>query len=76
MTYDDFDTQVQCEELLDLSPTDDDYMEDGIDTILDDTQDGVVIDDEDEDWWFTSDGGLTADAQVYLHELDEEGEFV
>ena len=45
--FDDFDTQVQCEEFYGFVPTDDDYMEDGIDTRLDDTQDGVVLDEDD-----------------------------
>ena len=27
MPFDDFDTQVQCEEVYDFVPTDDDYME-------------------------------------------------
>jgi len=72
--FDDFDTQVQCEELFDFTPTDDDYMEDGIDTRLDDTQDGVVLDDEDEDL-IDAHGGVTGSGMELLACMDARGDF-
>ena len=72
--FDDFDTQVQCEELYDFVPTDDDYMEDGIDTRLDDTQDGVVLDDED-DALLDADGGVTGAGMELLACMDARGDF-
>jgi len=75
MPFDDFDTQVQCEEVYDFVPTDDDYMEDGIDTRLDDTQDGVVLDDED-DALLDAHGGVTGAGYDLLAGMDARGEFV
>ena len=37
---------------------------------------GVIFDDDDDDEWFAPDGGLTAEAQDFLSELDANGEFV
>ena len=76
MPFDDFDTQVQCEELCDFAPIDDDYMEDGIDTRLDDTQDGVVLDDDDEDALLDAHGGVTGAGYDLLACMDARGEFV
>ena len=72
--FDDFDSQVQCEEFYDFVPTDDDYMEDGIDTRLDDTQDGVVLDDEDEDL-IDAHGGVTGSGMELLACMDARGDF-
>ena len=73
---DDFDTQIQCEELYDFVPTDEDYMEDGIDTRLDDTQDGVVFDDDDTDELLDAHGGVTGAGYELLAGMDARGEFV
>ena len=58
----------------------------------DDDENGIVIDDDDElgdnnkllvdcSWtpeehWLTPNGGMTADASIYLHELDSKGELI
>ena len=70
MIYDDFDTSITCEEVYTEPTADFDDTELEFEMAEDD------LPQEGEDWWFTADGGLTADAQGYLHELDEEGEFV
>ena len=54
------------------------------DIILDEEEDELLIDDGDlddcawspDDYWFTDEGGLTGDAQTFLHELDIQGELV
>jgi len=63
MIYDDFDTSITCEEAYD-------------DTELEMELESEDVPQEGEDWWFTAEGGITADAQIFLHEIDEEGEFV
>jgi len=53
------------------------------DFIIDDDEE-LIIDDGDlddcvwspDEFWFTEDGGLTGDAQNFLHELDIQGELV
>ena len=62
---------------------DNDYELDDDDYIIDDEED-LLIDDGDlddcvytpDDYWFTDEGGLTGDAQTFLHELDIQGELV
>ena len=49
-------------------------MEDGIDTRLDDTQDGVVLDDEDEDL-IDAHGGVTGSGMELLACMDARGDF-
>jgi len=75
--FDDFDTQIQCEEIYDFEPTADDYedFDDDIDTVLDDTVNGVVLDDEDEDL-LDADGGVTGAGYDLLARMDARGEFV
>jgi len=60
-------------------PDDDDDM------IEDDEEDEFLEDDNDlgdlcewspEEYWIAPNGGLTADAVLYLHELDSEGELI
>ena len=64
--FDDFDTQVQCEELYDFVPNDDDYMEDGID---------IRLDDEDGDTLLDADGGVTGAGMELLACMEARGDF-
>jgi hypothetical protein len=65
--------------------------DDIIDDDEDDDETGIVIDDDElgdnnellvdcswtpEEHWITPNGGITADASVYLHELDSKGELI
>ena len=74
--FDDFDTEIQCEDFNDFVPTDDDY-EDFVpeeeDDLLHDPDDDLLMDEE--DLWFTDDGGLTADAYQWLAQQDKENGF-
>ena len=78
--YDDFD-DIQCEDYYNeddiwpVDPGEDDFDSD-IDLDTDDNVDHLhaVIDQIDR--FFTADGGLTAEAQLLLAEIDSEGGFV
>tara|TARA_B100000131_G_scaffold228567_1_gene220310 strand:+ start:25 stop:255 length:231 start_codon:yes stop_codon:yes gene_type:complete len=75
MRFDDYDTQIQCEEVYPDPHTDDD------EDFLPDEDDGLLWDEdndflrEEEDGWFTDDGGLTADAYDWLAEQDKQHGF-
>ena len=78
---DDFDTQIQCEEVYDFQPTSEDYKpyDDEDDFIEDTGEHDVILDDEDEDHFGLSlmnSDGITAEGYNYLHELDKNGYFV
>ena len=79
MMYDDFDTQIQCEEISRFQPTPSDFDEEDLldtqeldainddeDDILEDSGLGVLIDSS----------GITAEGYNYLHKLDTNGYFV
>ena len=75
--FDDFDTQVQCEEYYGEDP----YMDDEEDLL--DTQemdaiddDGDILNDDDCDILIDENGGLTADGFALLAEMDAQGYFV
>ena len=75
--FDDFDTQVQCEEYYGEDP----YMDDEEDLL--DTQemdaiddDGDILNDDDCDILIAENGGLTADGFALLAEMDAQGYFV
>ena len=71
--FDDFDTQVQCEEYYGEDP----YM-DGEDDLLD-TQELDAIEDDgdfDECELIDENGGITADGFALLAEMDAQGFFV
>ena len=84
-------TDVYAPELVDEYHNDGkwhdtDYeLDDDEDMIEDDNDDNGLMDDDDlgdyyewtpNEYWFTECGGLTADAQTYLHDLDSKGELV
>ena len=85
MTYDDFDTQIQCEEYDGFEPTPDDYADydeggavnDGADDFDDelDLDIDVHLPDDDDILLFDEDGGMTADAYALLSIMDDNGEF-
>mgnify|MGYP003653554077 CR=1 FL=1 len=61
------------------------YDDEEEDMIEDEDTDNGLMDDDDlgdytertpDHYWFTECGGLTADAQTYIHELDSKGELV
>ena len=60
IVFDDFETDIQCEEV---------YGDELPDFDHDDR-------DEDDDFWFESDGGITGDAQQYLGDIDRDGGFI
>ena len=66
--FDDFDTEIQCEDFNDFVPTDDDYED-----FVPEEEDDLLMDEE--DLWFTDDGGLTADAYQWLAQQDKENGF-
>jgi hypothetical protein len=75
--FDDFDTQVQCEELCGEEP----YMDDEEDLL--DTQemdaindDGDILNDDDENELIDENGGITADGFALLADMDAQGYFV
>ncbi len=77
MTFDDYDTQIQCEEVYT-----DPYDDEEDDFLPDEDDDGLLTDDDDEDFlrdeeehWFTDEGGLTADAYHWLAEQDKQQGF-
>jgi len=68
MTYDDFDTQIQCDEFAPEHGMDD--FDDDLDLDFD-----VQLPDDDDILLFDEDGGLTADAYAMLSLMDDNGEF-
>jgi len=79
-------TNIYAPELVDEYNEDEKWRGieiDDDDYIIDDEED-LLIDDGDlddcvytpDDYWFTDEGGLTGDAQTFLHELDIQGELV
>ncbi len=75
MRFDDYDTQIQCEEAYDepLIDEDDDFLPDEDDGLIWDEDDDLLR--EEEDGWFTDDGGLTADAYDWLAAQDKQNGF-
>jgi hypothetical protein len=87
MKLDDFDTQVQCEELVGFVPSEEDYrpFEDDEDYLDEEEDVDVWVDlDEDtqlpytveEDVFFDENGGLTAEGYNLLADMDASGAFV
>jgi len=81
---DDFDTQITCEEFYADDPEnwvddeDDDFIPDDPDDLLvaaDGEPDDNVTGDMEDSYWFTEEGGLTAEAYDWLAEQDSENGF-
>ncbi len=73
---DDFDTQVQCEEMYDDTLLDDLTQDPDFDDYIDVPCDVVGSDDDDISDLFEEDGGLTAGAFEMLAKWDANGELV
>ena len=73
---DDFDTQVQCEEMYDDTLLDDLTQDPDFDDYIDGPCDVVGSDDDDISDLFEEDGGLTAGAFEMLAKWDANGELV
>jgi len=73
MRFDDFDSQITCEEYYGEEPTAEDL--DDVEITLH-AWDQPYGDDDFDFPLFEADGGLTGDAQQMLGEMDSRGEFV
>ena len=78
MQHDDFDTSIQCEEFYGEEPPliddEDDILPDDP-PVVDNEEGDDVEGDTDDSYWFTEDGGLTAEAYDWLAERDSENGF-